>query len=84
LPRPQPVTTPGLPQKKHLELPKNEIQAMTTDENDFDLQSPIECCTNARVERWHAKILAAKARVSTFGGRIAARSSECAIQNRSI
>jgi hypothetical protein len=50
LPRPQPATTPGLPQKKHLELPKNEIQAMTTGENDFDLQSPIKCCTIARVD----------------------------------
>jgi hypothetical protein len=36
--------------QKHLELPKNEIQAITTDENDFDPQSPIKCCTNARVD----------------------------------
>jgi hypothetical protein len=41
--------------KKHLELPKNEIQAMTTDENDFDLQSPIKCCTNARVDAMACK-----------------------------
>jgi hypothetical protein len=36
--------------QKHLELQKNEIQAITTDENDFDPQSPIKCCTNARVD----------------------------------
>jgi hypothetical protein len=36
--------------KKHLELPKNEIQAITTDESAFDRRSPIKCCSVARVD----------------------------------
>jgi hypothetical protein len=35
--------------KKHLELPKNEIQAITSNQIAFELRSPIECCSNARV-----------------------------------
>ncbi|MBV9458531.1 MAG: hypothetical protein JO141_13570 [Bradyrhizobium sp.] len=29
---------------------------MTTDENDFDLQSAIKCCTDARVDAMDAEI----------------------------
>jgi hypothetical protein len=36
--------------KDYLELPKNEIQAITSDESAFDLHSPIKCCSNARVD----------------------------------
>src|SRR5262249_5340493 len=51
LPRPQPVTHRALLRKKHLGLPKNEIQAIKTCEGPFHLQSPHKCCTNAREDR---------------------------------
>jgi hypothetical protein len=57
---------------------------MTTDENDFDPQSPIECCIGARVDAMEAEILATKARVSTFDGISVVRWCECAGENRSI
>jgi len=41
--------------QKHLELQKNEIQAITTNENDFDPQSAMKCCTNARVDAMDAE-----------------------------
>jgi hypothetical protein len=54
--------------QKHLELPKNEIQAITTDESAFDSRCPSSVAPLQELTRSEAKIFATKALVSTFGG----------------